>query len=249
MPLTDIQINIKGIEFEEATILLADDIESNRKFIIDALKTTKIKLTEAENGHIAYQIAQELIPDLILTDIRMPEMNGFELLDRLKQDKKLEHIPVIAYSASVMKDQKDKIYNSKFAGLLIKPVLVTELFTELMKHIPYKLTKSREQEPQEHDINLLKQINDLPGLINSLETTFMDTWKTFATRQPMDEIEKFGKEMIGLGKEHDAILITEFGEELVNARDSFNIKTILKLLKRYTCVIDELKDSTQKFFV
>jgi CheY-like chemotaxis protein len=104
---SEIQLNTQDIEFEKANIIVADDIESNRKYLIDALKNTNITIAEAEDGQIAYLLAKKIIPDLIIADIRMPKLNGFELLDKLKQDKKLKHIPVIAYSASVMRDQKE----------------------------------------------------------------------------------------------------------------------------------------------
>jgi len=243
---SEIQLNTQDIEFEKANIIVADDIESNRKYLIDALKNTNITIAEAEDGQIAYLLAKKIIPDLIIADIRMPKLNGFELLDKLKQDKKLKHIPVIAYSASVMRDQKERIYKSKFAGLLIKPVSVTELFLTLMNHLPYKSDSSKGLVQLAEEINLTKDISEITGLINSLETTFTDIWKTFADRQPINEIMEFGRKLIVLGKEHDAIFIAEYGEELAGAADSFNIKAILNLLKKYPALIEDLKDSVQK---
>jgi PAS domain S-box-containing protein len=242
---SEIQLNIRDIEFEKACIIVADDIESNRKYLIDVLKHTKIRISEAADGQIAYMLAKETVPDLIITDIRMPDLDGFELLEKLKKDKELEHIPVIAYSASVMRDQKEKIYKSQFADLLIKPVSVTELFLALMNHLPYKshITKSLHQTVE---INLMKDISDLTGLINSLETSFMDIWKTFAARQPINGIMDFGRKMIDLGNVHNAIIISGYGEELVTAADSFDIKAILILLNKYPSLIENLKDYVQK---
>jgi PAS domain S-box-containing protein len=242
---TEIELNAKDISFDKAVIVIADDVESNRKYLIDALKETNITIREAEDGEMAYSLSKELLPDLIITDIRMPNLNGFELLDKLKNDATLKHIPVIAYSASVMKDQKEKIRNSEFAGLLIKPVQISELFLELMNHLPFKSGKITEPEFKNSEPVEMKEINDINGLLDSLETTFMETWKTFSERQPIKEIEEFGKNLVALGNNHNALLISDYGNEIVGAVSSFNIKTILKLIKNYPVIIKELKDQAR----
>ena len=115
-----------------------------------------------------------------------------------------------------------------------------------MNHLPYKSDSSPSLAKPREEVNLTEGISDSTGLINSLETTFMDTWKTFSDRQPINEIMEFGRKLIVLGKEHDATFIAEYGEELVSAADSFNIKAILKLLKKYPAFIEDLKESVQK---
>jgi two-component system sensor histidine kinase EvgS len=238
----DIDLNPKEIIFDKANIVIADDVESNRKYLIDALKETNITIREAEDGETAYLLSKELRPDLIITDIRMPKLNGFELLDKLKNDEELNHIPVIAYSASVMKDQKEKIRNSEFAGLLIKPVQITELFLELMNHLPFKSGKITEPEFKSSEPVDVKEINDINGLLESLETNFMEIWKTFSERQPIGEIEEFGKNLVVLGNNHNATFISDYGNDMIGAASSFNIKAVLKLIKNYPVIIKELKD-------
>ncbi|HBB91667.1 MAG TPA: hypothetical protein DC042_08085 [Bacteroidales bacterium] len=239
---SDIQINTKEIEFEQATVLVADDVQSNRKYLMDALKDTNLNIIEAENGQVAYQIAEENLPDLIITDILMPLMNGFELLEQLKQNEKLNHIPVIAYSASVMKEDKERIHTSEFAGLLIKPVQINELYQMLMNHLPYKSHVEDELPERTDTVALSNEIRDLQGLIGSLEKDLMDTWKTFDKRQPIQEVKEFGKTLIYLGEEHHAAVITRYGEDLANAASSFNIEKILKLLKQYPKLLENLND-------
>jgi CheY-like chemotaxis protein len=83
----------------------------------------------------------DMVPDIIITDIRMPGMDGFEVLKSVKSRDRLKHVPVIAYSASVMKEQKKRIFNSDFASLLIKPVSISDLFNKLSNILP--LNESR----------------------------------------------------------------------------------------------------------
>ncbi len=237
----EIQLDTTEIVFEEAVILIADDVEHNRSYLRDALKNTNLKIVEAEDGQQALSMAERIVPDLIITDIRMPVLDGFDLLDKLKSNDVLKHIPVIAYSASVMKAQKDRIRESEFAGLLIKPVQVTELYLELMKNLPYKSTKAPGPEQSVPEINFTKEITDLPGLIHSLDTSFNDTLKTFESRQPIGEIKAFGNQLIKLGKDHNAVMITEYGKDLISAADSFNIVAILNLIRKYPVKVELIK--------
>jgi len=170
----------------------------------------------------------------------MPIIGGFELLNILKNDKKLANIPVIAYSASVMKDQKDRILESKFAGLLVKPVLVTELFFELMKHLKHRTNRLPDNHGSAEEVRGSHKISDLPGLKKSLETGFKDTCRAFEVIQPIDEVREFGNNLILLGNSHDSVVIKEYGEELVRASDNFNIDAILKLIRSYEEVITNL---------
>jgi two-component system sensor histidine kinase EvgS len=237
----EIKLDPADIVFEKATIIVADDVEHNRKYLIDALRNTKIEIVEAGDGQEALFLARKIIPDLIITDIRMPILDGFGLLNKLKSDDALKHIPVIAYSASVMKAQKDRIRKSEFTGLLIKPVQVTELYLELMNNLPYKSTKAHGPEQSVPEMNLTKEISDLTGLIHSLDTRFKDNWMTFGIRQPIGEVRVFGNQLAKLGKDHNAAIITGYGEELAGAADSFNIEAILNLIRKYPGIVESLK--------
>jgi signal transduction histidine kinase len=234
-------INPAEIEFEKAVVLVADDLEHNRSYIRDVFKNTNLKIVEAENGQEALTIAKKIVPDIIITDIRMPILDGFELLNELKSLESLKHIPVIAYSASVVKEQKDRILESDFAGLLIKPVLVTELYNELMKNLPFRIVKVIVPEQLGSGINKSEEITDLQGLIHSLENKLNEVCKSFEFIQPIDEVRDFGNQLVTLGITHKSSNITEYGKELIRAADSFNIDSILKLIGKYHGIIENLK--------
>ena len=239
--MEEIHLDTEDIEFEKATIIVVDDIEHNRKYLIDALKKTNIKVIEAEDGQKAFNLAKKIVPDLVITDIRMPVIDGFSLLNKLKNNDALKHIPVIAYSASVMKAQRDRIRESEFSGLLIKPVQVAELFMELMKNLPYKSIKASESGLTVPETDFINGISDLPGLINSLETNFKETLKTFETRQPISEIKAFGNQLSELGKVHNADIISEYGIDLISSASSFNIEAILNLINKFHGIVESLK--------
>jgi adenylate cyclase len=84
----------------EAALLIVDDIEDNRYTLTRRLnREGYTKLTTAANGREALELLQEKPIDLVLLDIMMPDMNGYEVLDRLKADPNLRHIPIIMISA------------------------------------------------------------------------------------------------------------------------------------------------------
>ncbi|MDP3944261.1 MAG: PAS domain S-box protein [Lutibacter sp.] len=231
-------INPENILFEKATILVVDDIEINRRYIKDVFKNSKINIIEASNGKKGLEKAEKMMPDLIISDIRMPEMDGFEFLDLIKKNENLQHIPVIAYSASVMKEQKKRIYESGFVSLLTKPVLLDELINEIGKYLPYQLKQSKLQDKIESKEN----ITDLEGLIQTFENEFTTKWMALKKRQPIGEIKEFSKNIIATGKLHNANFIISYGEEMLNAAENFNIDKVLTLLKDYPKLIINLNN-------
>jgi PAS domain S-box-containing protein len=236
-----VNINPNNIIFEKASILIADDIADNRQFIIDALRGTNLTILEAVNGQAALDLLEMTVPDLLITDIRMPGINGFELLSTIKANSKLKHIPVVAYSAMVMKEQKERILNMEFSGLLIKPVRPSDLYAELMNHLAYHLKEGPQPEKKQTESESKIEIKDLKGLLASLEGEFYATWKKFELRQPIGKVKDFAKSLVDLGKEHDCPLIINYGNELFAAAESFNIDGMVKLVKKYEEKIKLLK--------
>ena len=236
----DFKIDPSSVIFNKSVLLVIDDVEHNRSYIKDALNDTKIVVIEADEGYKALELAVKNHPDLIISDIRMPNMDGFELLKKIKGIEKLKNIPVLAYSASVLKDQKEKIHNSDFSGLLTKPLNISELYVELMNYLPYKMVEKQKGPPSPPD-NGKSHVKDLAGLLNSLETSLMEDWKSFEVMQPIDGIRKFGNKLVDLGKTHNSNLVINYGEELCSSANSFDIDAILKLLKKYLPLIEEIK--------
>ncbi|MBK9391584.1 MAG: PAS domain S-box protein [Bacteroidetes bacterium] len=236
-----IKINPDDIVFEKALVLVVDDVEENRRFIKDALSGTELSVIEAVNGGSALELLKKVSPDLIISDIRMPVMDGFELLAKIKSDKTLARIPVVAYSASVMKEQKEKIHKSEFAGLLIKPVKMSDLFLELTNNLPYHMKEGAASDSDGEDGYPKDEITGLSELLTELEGSLMEKRKSFELRQPIGDVREFGNSLISMGRKHNSRMISEYGGKLVEAANNFNIEGILSLIKRYSEIVDSLK--------
>lgn len=109
-------------------ILYIEDNQTNLMLVKRALEQSSCcKLISATNAEEGIPIAREQQPDLILMDIDLPGMNGFEALDILQADEQTAHIPVIAVSALAMKEQVEKGNSAKFSTYLTKPIKVDRL--------------------------------------------------------------------------------------------------------------------------
>ncbi len=114
---------ITGDEHKESSkelILIVEDNEDFRFYLRDNL-SIKYKIAEASNGIEGFNKTLELLPDLIVSDLKMPEMNGIELCVKVKQDKRSSHIPFILLTASITEEHKIKSYQSGADEYIIKP--------------------------------------------------------------------------------------------------------------------------------
>ena len=135
-------------------LLLVDDNQENLTLLVDILSSTyQIKI--ANNGKRALHLASVDIPDLILLDIMMPGMNGFEVCHELKNSEQLRHVPVIFISAADDVDNKVKAFGVGGVDYVNKPFQVEELEARIETHL--SLSKLQEQ-LQEHNRHLDQQV-------------------------------------------------------------------------------------------
>lgn len=108
------------------TIMIVDDTEINIVILVEALKE-EYRLIVAINGPKAIEMLKDNRPDLILLDIMMPQMNGYEVLNKLKQKPSLEHIPVILLSAITDCEYKRKGFSLGAVDYITKPFEIIEV--------------------------------------------------------------------------------------------------------------------------
>lgn len=114
-----------------ATILYIEDDLPNRILIKRVLEAEGYEVMEAESGREGLQIAQAERPALILVDINLPEMDGFEVTARLRAMPELGAVPIIAVTANVMKGDREKTLAAGCSGYIEKPIDVDLLPVQL----------------------------------------------------------------------------------------------------------------------
>lgn len=114
-------------EGERRRVLVVEDEEKNLKLLNDLLTAEGYEVRTALNGLEALEKARGFSPDLILLDIMMPEMDGFEACRRLKEDQSTQHIPVVMVTALADRDSRVKALENGADDFITEPVDATEL--------------------------------------------------------------------------------------------------------------------------
>jgi CheY-like chemotaxis protein len=115
------------------SVLVVDDNDRNRKLALDVLGAAGFRTFGSATAAQAIAIAQEHVPDVILMDLRLPDMNGADATRRLAADERTGLIPVVAMSASPLEGSDDWLEETGFAGCLEKPIHVST-FPEQVRH-------------------------------------------------------------------------------------------------------------------
>ena len=104
------------------TILIVEDNEKNMKLVRDILQHKGYTTVEATTGEEGWRLVQETLPDLVLMDIQLPDVDGITVLRRIRADRRFDAMPVVAVSASVMPADQTKISGSGFDAFIPKPI-------------------------------------------------------------------------------------------------------------------------------
>ena len=246
---------IDNIKFKKQTILVVDDIESNRILLRETLKPYNLSTVEAKNGKEGIDAAQKYHPDLILMDLRMPVMDGYEATRKIKKDSNLKDIPVIILTASAMKEQEEKINKINCEGYIRKPIKKTELIKVLAIHLDYTdkehgLVEEKEaaenKEYKDTSGALIKETKKkIPELISILESYIKEKWEEVTKTSIINDIEDFAKEIEELGRKYELGILLKWGEKILSQAESFDMDKLPKTLKYFTELIDEVKKLTK----
>ena len=107
-------------------VLIVDDNEKNMRLARDVLRLGGLETIEAVTGAESITVAQEHLPDMILMDIRLPDMDGTEAARILKADPRTATIPIVALTSLAMKGDRELLLAAGFDGYLEKPISVRE---------------------------------------------------------------------------------------------------------------------------
>lgn len=115
------------------TVLVVDDEPDNLEVLVETLEYFGVSVSQAHNGVEALSMLQTLQPSLILLDLSMPQMDGWETRTRIKSNPATREIPVIALSAHAMPGDPERAMTAGFDGYLTKPINIPTLMDDLRK--------------------------------------------------------------------------------------------------------------------
>jgi CheY-like chemotaxis protein len=117
------------------TLLLVEDNEDNRIIYCTVLRHLGYKVLEAQDGVQAVELARSALPDLILMDISIPRMDGWEATRVLRNDSRTSAIPIIALTAHALADDRERASQVGFTSYLAKPIEPRLVVAEIRRWI------------------------------------------------------------------------------------------------------------------
>jgi CheY-like chemotaxis protein/anti-sigma regulatory factor (Ser/Thr protein kinase) len=231
------------VTFEGATILVVDDVISNIETVENLLYASGLTIISAQNGEIALEILNHTSPSLILLDIRMPGIDGFEVAKRIKADENIKHIPVIAFTATVMSSTSIE-YSQYFDGVIFKPVKRFELYTMFMKFLKYSIA-DQDVKPEGMMIPKLPLLSaenaeKLPEILKILKDKFLPEWEKIKDTLILFKIEAFAHGLKEIANEYSFSYLTDYADKIQEDLEIVDLEAIKVTLAEFPMIINNL---------
>ncbi len=256
----------KHISFEPATILIVDDVLLNRKLLIKYLEEFHFSIFEAESGETALAMLgikgykenlqgfrnhkAPVMPDLILMDLKMSGKDGYEITQIIKKNDRLKHIPVIAVTASAVKEIEDRI-KTIFDCYIWKPFDKKILITALKKCLPYSAAGSslRFEPTSEESISdeslSPEALARIPELIQYMESGLKEKWTDIKETLIFDEVEDFAGLIKEQGEKYSRMSLINWSESVLRYMHSFDMAALSGIFEKFPEIIEELKKQVE----
>jgi PAS domain S-box-containing protein len=229
-------------QFPTMTILVVDDVPSNRNLIQGYFAGTKHALLMAKDGIEAINMSQHYHLDLILLDLRMPNLDGYKTALFLKNNPQTQSIPIIIVTAAFEQEQQ---VSSLCQGFLRKPVTRYELVSQFKNLFPQDSALSNDKitdVPSTSPSSNSETIKNLPELLEKLrqeETQWQFLRQSLITR----DIRKFIQRLQEWGTEHQCSLLLEYSQTLQTALETFEIEHLYKAIDEFP----QIKQTLEQF--
>ena len=116
-------------------ILIVEDNEKNRRLLRKVLQVSGYRVAEVETGRDAVVAAREQVPDLILLDYQLPDIDGIEVFRLIRADPAIRRMPIVAVTASAMPEDQRRMREAGFDGFETKPINVKDLLVTVAKFL------------------------------------------------------------------------------------------------------------------
>ena len=217
--------------FTGETILVVDDIETNRYLLKEWLTKSGIRVILAGNGCEALKACELKKPDLIITDIDMPVMDGIEATAKLKENPETSSIPIIVISASNI----DGLPQDVFDDFLLKPVNPGQLLDKIAKLL-------QKESREEIDSSIEKEVDHLslhslnPEVVAEISNVLSPLLMKVESSLIISDVKNLAQELITIGQEYQIDFLIAQGNELMGYAECYDIvKMKLKIngIKKY----------------
>ncbi|HPI37948.1 MAG TPA: response regulator [Ignavibacteriaceae bacterium] len=120
----------------KSKILIIEDNQQNMYMLTFLLESYNYKVFQAYNGLAGISVAKDIKPDIILLDIQLPEMDGYTVARKLKEDEQMKDIPIIAVTSYAMPGDREKVMEAGAIGYIEKPIDPDTFVTQMLSFLP-----------------------------------------------------------------------------------------------------------------
>ncbi len=243
-----------AIRFEPAKVLVVDDSAANRQLLDVLLSTAGLEVIDAEDGAVALDFLKRNKPDLIILDILMPGLDGYEVATAIKADKRLREVPLIAYTAYV--HHAAKISDTGlFDNTLFKPVKQQDLLRMLSQYLKHRFVHDKSRDTKKKITTQAaftispEELTDamrscLPGFIEELKTTFLPRWSVIKDHWVLFRIEEFARSLHTRARAQGFDFIVNWCDLILTHIDNLDLEALKKDLGKFPVIIKEMEELT-----
>ncbi len=217
---------IIGYDGKTRKILVVDDRWENRSVLLNLLRPIGFDVSEADNGREGLEKSLAIAPDLIITDLIMPIMDGFAMMHQLRKSPQLQNIILVTSSASVFEIDRNKSIDAGADEFLPKPVQADVLFEMLKVHLQLQwIYEETDANLTNHNVLNVSQPKEamVPPASGKLSQLY-----DLAKQGSLDEIQEIAEELKQLDYSFYA-----FAQELLDLTASFQIKQLQEFIEQH----------------
>ncbi|MEM5948773.1 PAS domain S-box protein [Spirochaetia bacterium 38H-sp] len=227
-------------------VLIVDDKELNRNLLVEYLEPTKASCILADDGTTALEEVRKNPPDIILMDIRMPSMSGDEFIKEYYKDEKNRQVPILALTASILKERHQYFKTLGFREVITKPVSREILYRMIAKYLGIDTTTQEKQKKRKSTVEKLPDSlsDEELAIKDEIKKAYHDTIKELAEIAQdtglTSDMKKLADTAIEYGENLPCKYYKIWGKMMHTAIDSFNIPGIKELINKIENFINSI---------
>lgn len=236
------------------TILLVDDEEVLRESIADFLEDREYRVITAENGYIAFELFQQKKPDLILSDLRMPEMDGLELLEKIAEHS--PETPFIVVSGTGRISDTVQALQLGAWDYILKPVQDMDIIIHAVEKCLEKVKLQRQNKRYQDDLELMvwertSELQKVNGHLATINARLKKVLQTTRNLSVCTDVVRFGSILLAEFAEHMAagggslFLCEEDGLRLIDSLDVEHVPSFLPFPLPRNSVLKQVMDANK----
>lgn len=240
---------INDVHFEDSTILVVDDVRSNIMAVEGLLDEMGVQIISAESGELALEILKKLTPSLILLDIRMPKMNGYEVAQRIRTESRHKEIPLVALTASVSAETDKELFHH-FDAYLYKPTNKIELVNLLMKYLPHNLSHPNPATIPVDDQLRFRLNPEVDGKLSEivalLNHDFLPEYLRIKDGMVLFKIQEFAHNLVEMARNYHFDYLEKYAQSLLNHIENVDLFEISTVLNEFPQLLNEIQSHIDK---